>query len=182
MINIIKKEIDVEESLRKRLEIICDFCNTTPEIINSSIRKVDKTNKEYKYIQTLSITLNNVDEELKDNKEKIKTLTENNEALNLRIEILNKNIDKKNNEINELKEENSKLKQMVIKWKQKFFNIINFISNKIFNKHDREKYMVVTTDLFENDLIEYKTYDSIREDYEYSIRKDKNKDDFDISI
>ena len=25
MINIIKKEIDVEESLRKRLEIICDL-------------------------------------------------------------------------------------------------------------------------------------------------------------
>ena len=44
MINVIKKEIDVEESLRKRLEIICDFCNTTPTIINGSIRKVDKTN------------------------------------------------------------------------------------------------------------------------------------------
>ena len=47
MINIIKKEIDVEESLRKRLEIICDFCNTTPTIINGSIRKVDKTNLIY---------------------------------------------------------------------------------------------------------------------------------------
>lgn len=44
MINIIKKEIDVEKSLRKRLEITCDFCNTIPTIINSSIRKVDKTN------------------------------------------------------------------------------------------------------------------------------------------
>ena len=47
MINIIKKEIDVEESLRKRLEIICDFCNIKPEIINGSIRKVDKTNLSY---------------------------------------------------------------------------------------------------------------------------------------
>ena len=47
MINIIKKGIDVEESLRKRLEIICDFCNTTPTIINGSIRKVDKTNLSY---------------------------------------------------------------------------------------------------------------------------------------
>lgn len=44
MINIIEKEIDVEESLRKRLEIICDFCNTTPTIINGSITKIDKTN------------------------------------------------------------------------------------------------------------------------------------------
>ena len=47
MINIIKKEIAIEESLRKRLEIICDFCNTIPTIINGSIRKVDKTNLSY---------------------------------------------------------------------------------------------------------------------------------------
>ena len=36
--------------------------------------------------------------------------------------------------------------------------------------------MDVATDLYENDLIEYKTYDSIRGDYEYSVKKDKNKD------
>ena len=47
MINIIKKEIAIEELLRKRLEIICDFCNTIPTIINGSIRKVDKTNLSY---------------------------------------------------------------------------------------------------------------------------------------
>ena len=112
----------------------------------------------------------------------IKIFKQNNEALNLRIEILNINIVKKNNKIKELKEENNKLKQMVINWKQKFFDIINFISNKIFNKHDREKYMDVTTDLLENDLIEYKTYDSIRADYEYSVKKDKNRDDFEIGM
>ena len=44
MINVIKQEIDMEESLRKRLEIICDFCNTTPTFINGSIRRTDKTN------------------------------------------------------------------------------------------------------------------------------------------
>ena len=47
MINIIKQEITFDESLRQRLEFICDFCNTTPEIINGSIRKVDKTNLSY---------------------------------------------------------------------------------------------------------------------------------------
>ena len=57
MINVIKKEIDVEESLRKRLEIICDFCNTTPTIINGSIRKVDKTNLSY--IEPHKIIINN---------------------------------------------------------------------------------------------------------------------------
>lgn len=47
MINVIKQEIDMEESLRKRLEIICDFCNTTPIFINGSIRRIDKTNLSY---------------------------------------------------------------------------------------------------------------------------------------
>ena len=47
MVNVIKKEIDIEESLKKRIEIICDFCNTTPTFINGSIRKIDKTNLFY---------------------------------------------------------------------------------------------------------------------------------------
>ena len=58
MINVIKKEIDMEESLKKRLEIICDFCNTTPTIINGSIRKIDKTNLYY--IEPHRIIINNV--------------------------------------------------------------------------------------------------------------------------
>lgn len=90
MINVKKIEINMEESLKKRLEIICDFCNTTPTIINGSIRKIDKTNNEYKNIQTLSVTLNNVDEELKENREKIKVLTENNNALSLSAETITK--------------------------------------------------------------------------------------------
>ena len=47
MINIIKQEIEIDETLKRRLEIICDFCNIKPEIINGSIRKVDKTNLSY---------------------------------------------------------------------------------------------------------------------------------------
>ncbi len=47
MIKIIKEEIEIEESLESRLKIICDFCNTTPTIINGSIRKIDKTNLTY---------------------------------------------------------------------------------------------------------------------------------------
>lgn len=46
MVNIIKEEIEIEESLESRLRVICDFCNTIPTIINGSIRnrKIDKTN------------------------------------------------------------------------------------------------------------------------------------------
>ncbi len=32
MINIIKKEIEIEETLKNKLEFICSFCNTNCEI------------------------------------------------------------------------------------------------------------------------------------------------------
>lgn len=44
MINIIKEKIEIDESLVSRLNVICDFCNTTPTIINGSIRKIEHTN------------------------------------------------------------------------------------------------------------------------------------------
>lgn len=47
MLNIIKREIEIEKGLKQKLEFICDFCNTTPTIINGSIRKLDKTNLTY---------------------------------------------------------------------------------------------------------------------------------------
>ena len=47
MIKFIKKELEIEEFLKQRTMIICDFCNTTPTIINGSIRKIDKTNFTY---------------------------------------------------------------------------------------------------------------------------------------
>ena len=138
MVNIIKEELPIEESLKRNLELICEFSKTTPTIINGNIRKIDKTNltyiehnriiikdkidklkisklnkdkyilskedkdsfidfieqvndtsKEYDKIQTLSNTLVNAHEQLKDKNNKIKTLTENNEALNLRVKALN---------------------------------------------------------------------------------------------
>ena len=44
---IIKKELQFEESLKQRLEFICDFSKVKPTFINGSIRKVDKTNLTY---------------------------------------------------------------------------------------------------------------------------------------
>ena len=47
MVNIIKEEITLEESLKKKLEFICDFAKVKPTIINGSIRRIDKTNLTY---------------------------------------------------------------------------------------------------------------------------------------
>ena len=58
MVNIIKEELPIEESLRKKLELICEFSNTTLKIINGSIRKIDRTNLTY--IEPHRITINNI--------------------------------------------------------------------------------------------------------------------------
>ena len=44
---IIKQELQFEESLKQRLEFICEFSKITPTFINGSIRKIEKTNLTY---------------------------------------------------------------------------------------------------------------------------------------
>ena len=57
MVNIIKEELPIEESLKMKLELICEFSKTTPTIINGNIRKVDKINLSY--IEPHKIIINN---------------------------------------------------------------------------------------------------------------------------
>lgn len=135
------------------------------KIINY-IDKVDKTNEEYKKIQMLSITLNNVDNELKDNREKIKVLTENNSALGIKVSTLEKNIEDKDNQLDKLKEENSNLK-MTINYFQNLFNkLVNFIKKKLFKKsEDRENYMNFSKDLYEHGIFDENTIKDIKNDY-----------------
>ena len=57
MVNIIKEELSLEDSLRKKIEFICDFTKNKPTIINGSIRKIDKTNLTY--IEPHRIIINN---------------------------------------------------------------------------------------------------------------------------
>ena len=47
MIKIITQELEIESNLKQRLEFICEFCHIKPNIINGSIRKIDKTNLSY---------------------------------------------------------------------------------------------------------------------------------------
>ena len=47
MVTITKKELEIDNGLKNKIEFICSFCNTTPTIINGNIRKVNKTNLNY---------------------------------------------------------------------------------------------------------------------------------------
>ena len=58
MINITTKELEIESNLKKKIEFICDFCNTTPTFINGSIRKIDKSNLAY--VEPHKVIINNI--------------------------------------------------------------------------------------------------------------------------
>ena len=47
VMKIIKQEIQFEESLKQRLEFICEFSKVSPTFIKGSIRKIEKTNLSY---------------------------------------------------------------------------------------------------------------------------------------
>ena len=47
MIRTIKEEIEIDESLKKKIEFFCSFCNTTPIIENGSLRTIERTNLAY---------------------------------------------------------------------------------------------------------------------------------------
>ena len=138
------------------------------------IDNVNDTNNDYKNMKRLSNTLNNVDKELKENRDIINTLTENNEALNLRVNTLTNKLTEKEEEIDDLKEENSILINELKKWKNKFIKIINFIKNRLLRPKDNEKYNEFTIDLYTHKTIDQETFDDIRNNYS----KDKRKDDF----
>ena len=154
MVKIIKEELSFEESLKKKIEFICDFCNTTPKFINGSIRKIDKTNLTYIephriiinnitflafnysneiFIENLSNTLTNEDGQFKEKEKTIKTLTENNTALNLRVKTLNDSLKEKNNEISFFRFKLNSLRNMIDYCKDKFDKVISFLYRKLHN-------------------------------------------------
>ena len=115
MVNNIKEELSFEESLRKKIEFICDFTNNKPTIINGSIRKIDKTNLTY--IEPHRIIINNttflafkhsseiIIEDL-SNKIKLSELEDYLKYINKQITKLNKDKDDISDEINKNKKMN----------------------------------------------------------------------------
>ena len=118
------------------------------------INQVNDTSKEYDKIQTLSNTLVNAHEQLKDKNNKIKTLNENNEALNLRVKTLNNTIKEKDDEISFLKSKMNDLKNTLDYWKDKFEKLISFLHSKLHSWYDKDdKYINVVNDMYEDNVL-----------------------------
>ncbi len=153
--------------------------------IDKFLQQVDSTNKEYKKMQKLSITLNDVETKLQENREKVKVLTENNDALNIKVKSLENKVNKQKDEIDELREDNSALKITINYFENLFDRLVKFIKNRIFGKEkEREDYMHFSKELYEHGIFSDKTIEDIRKDYIYSKEHDNNKEknDFEIEI
>ena len=124
------------------------------ELFIDFINNVNNTNKEYDKIQTLSTTLINMDDQIKDKNDKIKTLTENNEALSLRVKTLEKNNKEKDNQIISLKNKIFDLSETIEFWKNKFEKLIDFLHSKIHNWFDKDdKYIDVVNDMYQENVL-----------------------------
>ena len=135
------------------------------------VEQVDNTNKEYDKIKTLSNTLVNANEQLKDKNNNIKILTENNETLNLRVKTLNDTIKEKDNEISFLNSKISDLKNTLEYWKDKFNKLISFLYGKLHSWYDKDdKYIDVVNDMYEDNVLD--------EDDIEKLDLNKEKDDF----
>ena len=133
------------------------------------IDEVYKTNNDFKSIQKLSITLNDVDTELKENKKNIAKLEKENYKLKQTIEDLNYQINENKEEISKLKSTINNLKQTISYWKDKFDKLISFLHSKIHNWYDKDdKYLDVVNDMYKDDVLD----DEDIEDIELSTEKD----------
>ena len=119
------------------------------------INQVNDTSKEYDKIQTLSNTLVNAHEQLKDKNNKTKTLNESNKALNLRVKTLNNTIKEKYDEISFLKSKMNDLKNTLDYWKDKFEKLISFLHSKLHRWYDKDdKYIDVVNEMYDDNILD----------------------------
>ncbi len=57
-LEITKEELVLEGDVKKKVDIVCEFCHTKAKYINGSIRKIDKTNLVY--VEPHRIIINNL--------------------------------------------------------------------------------------------------------------------------
>ena len=170
-----KKSLELDNNYNEVKDIVSNlkttFTNKDKYVLNKDdkdkidkyIQQVNSTNEEYKKMQKLSITLNDVEIELKENRKKVKILTENNDALNIKVKSFEKKVDRQEDEIDGLKEKNSKLQNTINFFETLFDRLVKFIKNKMFGKEkERENYWNFSKNLYTHKIFSDKTIESIK--------------------
>lgn len=132
------------------------------------VDEVRITNKNFQDINLLSVTIDNVKDQLEDDKKVIELYEENNLALSVRNKALNKKIEEQSKVINELEEENSKLRQTIRYFKDKFNKLMKLLKEKLFGWGKKDPlYEQVVNDLYDKDILDDDDIKEIKKgDYE----------------
>ncbi|HOP65740.1 MAG TPA: plasmid recombination protein [Bacilli bacterium] len=129
------------------------------------IDEVKITNKEFQEMNLLLVTIDNVKDQLDDDKKIIEIYEENNSALSTRNKALNKKIEEQDKTINKLEEENYSLRQTVRYFKDKFKKLLKFLQEKLFGWGKKEPmYKKVVEDLYDKDILDEDDMRSIEKD------------------
>lgn len=150
------------------------------EKIDEFVKQVDNTNKEYQRIQKLSVTLEEMDSSMFKNEHQISHLTMLNSNLETENISLNKKLKEKEVTIDNLKKENKTLSSKLKHFKDMFYNLVQFLMDKIFRVKD-SKYKEFAKELYEHGALENKNYEDIMGISKVSNLKEnkvKEKEDF----
>lgn len=141
--------------------------------IDEFVKQVDNTNKEYQRIQKLSVTLEEMDSNLFRSEQQNSHLTMVNSNLESENISLNKKVKEQKITIDKLENENKFLSSKLKHFKDMFYNLIQFLINKIFIKKDK-MYEELTKELYQHYALD-------EENYNFLINKNKSNNLKEIS-
>lgn len=130
------------------------------EKIDEFVKQVDNTNKEYKRIQKLSVTLEEMDSNLFRSEQQISHLTMVNSHLESENISLNKKIKEQETTIDNLENENKSLSSKLKYFKDMFHSLVQFLMDKIF-RIKNNKYKEFAKELYEHGALDNKNYEDI---------------------
>ncbi len=129
------------------------------------IDEVKITNKEFQEMNLLSVAIDNVKDQLDDDKKIIKVYEDNNFALSTRNTALNKRIKEQDKTIHELEEENFSLRNSLEYFKKKFNKLKKFLKEKLLGWGKKvPMYNKVIEDLYDRNILDDNDIKEIKKD------------------
>lgn len=174
MINITTKELEIEQELKRKIEFICDFCNTKPTIMNKNnysisnedvdkikkyIEQTNNTTSNLRNVNDINIILKKYEDDLREHSNEVRNLKKKIKTCDDRIEELEYDLDEANETIDELEDKISSLQETLNHFKELWKKFIEFLQNKFFSS---DKYDDFINDLYDEDILDENNIDIIQ--------------------
>ena len=151
MLDVIEKEIEFDETLKMRIELICKLAHVKPIFHNGSMKRLETVKDDNK---ALNIKVKALEKQNKEQKKKINELDKQSEHF---------------------KESTDKFMGLYYNLKDKFDKFIKFLAERLLNPKTKEKYKEFTGDLFGHDVLTYNDSNEIEKAKEKIIKEQEEK-------